>query len=135
MKKTYTGSCHCGTVRYEANLDLSQGTGRCNCSYCAKVRNWSVMTKPADFRLLTDANDLGDYQFTKESPNHHFFCKHCGVRMFTRGYVEAIGGDFVSVTIATIDHLSDKERAELSVRYMDGRDNNWFSTPAETRHL
>ncbi|MFL6713634.1 MAG: GFA family protein [Sulfurifustis sp.] len=135
MKKTYTGSCHCGKVRYEANLDLSQGTGRCNCSYCAKVRNWSVMTKPVDFRLLTDEKDLGDYQFTEESPNHHFFCKHCGVRMFTRGYVEAIGGDFISVTIATIDNLSDKERAELPVRFMNGRNNDWFSTPAETRHL
>ena len=135
MNKTYQGSCHCGKVRYEADLDLAKGTGRCNCSYCAKVRNWSTMTKPENFRLLAGEEHLGDYQFRPESPNHHRFCKHCGVRMFTRGYVEAIGGDFIGVSLATIDNMTDKERAELPVRFMDGKNNNWFSAPAESRHL
>lgn len=134
MKKTYKGSCHCGAVSYEADIDLSAGTGKCNCSICRKNRYWGVMLKPEDVRLLSGAADLGDYQFGTKSA-HHEFCKHCGVHTFIRGHVEQIGGDFVSVQLATLDDVSDLELAEAPVHYANGRDNKWGTPPAETRHL
>jgi len=133
--KTYSGSCHCQKVRFQADIDLEAGTGKCNCSFCAKVRNWITMIKPDALRLLTDAADLGDYGFTEASVNRHHFCKHCGVRVYTKGHVKEIGGDFVSVMIASLEGLSDEFLASLPVQYFDGRDNNWFHPPKVTAHL
>jgi len=134
MIKTYTGGCHCGAVRFEADLDLSAGTNKCNCSFCTKVRNWSVIIKPEAFRLLAGEEALSDYQFGTLS-GHHLFCRHCGVRSFGRGYIEQIGGDYVSVQVMSLDNASPEELIEGPVRYANGRDNAWWTTPDETRHL
>jgi hypothetical protein len=133
MLKTYKGGCHCGAVKFEADIDFTQGTHRCNCSYCAKVRNWNVVIKPAAFRLLAGEDLLTDYQFGSKA-GHHLFCKICGVRSFERGYVEQIGGDYVSVKIATLD-MPHEELAALPVQFDNGRDNRWWEPPMVTRHL
>lgn len=133
--KTYRGSCHCGDVRFEVDLDLSGGSSKCNCTVCTKTRNWGVNCQPEHFRLLTDEERLTDYQVTPGSPNRFPFCKRCGVRTFGHGYVEEIGGAFISVRLACLDEVSPEELVAAPVTYCDGRNDNWRKTPTETRHL
>ena len=133
--KTYHGSCHCKRVQFEADLDLADGTGKCNCSYCWKARGWTMGIKPAEFRLVSGKEHTSEYGFRPDSTNFHVFCKHCGIRLYTYGHVAEIGGDYVSVSLSALDDLAATELAAAPVRFMNGRDNDWFHEPAETRHL
>jgi len=42
---------------------------------------------------------------------------------------------YVSVNVAALDGVEPAELIAAPVQYMDGRADNWWSTPAETRHL
>lgn len=133
--KTYQGSCHCQKVCYQADIDLEAGTIKCNCSFCAKVRDWIVLIKPEAFQLLSDPQQLGDYGFRPESIFRHLFCKHCGVRLYSKGNLAELGGDFLSLMVSTLDNLSDEYLASLPVQCFDGRHDNWEEAPAVTSHL
>jgi len=134
MKKTYTGSCHCGAVRYEADIDLTQGTGKCNCTFCTKARSWKAFVKPSSFRLLSGSDESKGYHKHPQAPVK-YFCEVCGVRTHELGSADYMGGDFVGVFIATLDNAEPEELITTPVRYSDGRNNNWQNPPTETRHL
>lgn len=131
--KTYHGSCHCGRVRFTADIDLSAGTGKCNCRFCMKIRNWSAIIKPEAFQLLAGEDALADH--SRSEVVHHTFCKHCGVRSFGRGNIPEIGGAYVSISLGALDDVTAEELIAAPVRYFDGRHDNWMETPSETRHL
>ena len=134
MKKTYHGSCHCGAVRFEVDVDLAAETSRCNCAMCTKVRLWKTVVAPADVRVLRGEDALAEYRFGSRKIQH-VFCRTCGVNLFGQGYVEAIGGEYVSVYVAALDDLDPSDLVEAPIQYMDGRHDNWWNAPAETRHL
>jgi hypothetical protein len=112
--KTYKGSCHCKAAGFEADIDLSAGTHKCNCSICVKTRHWVAIIRPSAFRLLRGKQDLSDYQFGSKG-EHHLFCRHCGVRSFQRIYVERMGGEHVAVQVAALDDVDPKELIAASL--------------------
>lgn len=130
----HRGSCHCGRVTFEAELDLSKGSQRCNCSYCTKVRNWAMIIPASAFKLLSGQDALTDYQ-GRNPTGHQLFCKVCGVRPFGRGHLAQLGGDYVSVVLSCLDDVLPEQLLQSPVRYGNGRDNDWMNTPAETKHL
>ena len=59
-QKKHRGSCHCGSVRFEAVVDGTSGT-KCNCTICTKISATGAIVKPETFVLLSDESKLGTY--------------------------------------------------------------------------
>jgi len=115
MKKTYQGSCHCGKVRFEADIDKDAGARRCHCWICARQRAWATQVKLEDFRLLAGESELGDYQCDTRS-GHPLFCRTCGVASFGRGYVDAKGGEYVSIATDCLDDARSALTRQLGTK-------------------
>ena len=90
MKKTYHGSCHCGAVRFAAEIDLAAPSLRCNCSYCLKIRCWASLVPPTAFRLLAGEADLSEYRFGA-GRERHYFCRHCACAHLAAAILRAAG--------------------------------------------
>jgi hypothetical protein len=118
----HTGSCHCGDVRFEVDIDASQGS-RCNCSVCTKTAVLGGMVKPAAFRLVAGEERLSTYEWGAKT-GKRYFCSRCGVHCFGKGHLAELGGDYVSINLQCLDDL---EVADVKVSYWDGRHDNWHA--------
>ncbi|MGX7894091.1 GFA family protein [Tsuneonella sp. HG222] len=136
-KTTYRGSCHCKAVTFEADLDLSRGTAKCNCTFCWKQRSWVQGQLDADdFRLLSGEDALGDYSRSGDwGEGHHRFCTRCGIATHSHGVITSMGGSFLTVKLAALDDLPTEVLLAAPVTYQDGLHDNWLNPPAETRQL
>ena len=115
--QTYHGSCHCGSVRFTIQADLSQLT-RCTCSMCSKEGLLGCYVPPERFQLLQGEDELTLYQFNKKIAKH-YFCRHCGIHAFRnpRSNPNAYG-----VNVRCLDDF-DLETAKYELKLFDGR--NW----------
>ncbi|MDF3030522.1 MAG: aldehyde-activating protein [Moraxellaceae bacterium] len=133
MLKTYRGSCHCGAVTFEADLDLAEPTYRCNCSICRRTRFWPAVAREGGFRLLGGEAELTKYLFNTRK-NEHYFCRHCGVRAFGIGTETPIGRMY-GVNLGCLEGISEEALAQLNIVHVDGLHDRWQHAPVFFSHL
>jgi hypothetical protein len=112
--KTYSGSCHCGRVHYEADADLSRVIS-CNCSSCRRRGTLLTFIPEDQFRLKAGADALTHYEFNKKII-HYQFCATCGVLPFANG--KGPGGTaMVALNVRCLDGV---DLDALDVQKYDG---------------
>ncbi len=111
-----SGGCHCGAVRFEADVAAGVRLLDCNCSMCAKSGYLHLIVPEGDFRLLRGADNLAEYRFGTGAARH-LFCRTCGIKSFYRPRSHPEG---ISINARALE--GDAWRA-LPVDPFDGR--NW----------
>lgn len=82
MSTLYEGACHCGAVRFRAEVDAHVALD-CNCSICKKKGFLHLIVPPDRFVLLKGHDALRVYTFNTHLAKH-MFCSICGVHAFYR---------------------------------------------------
>jgi hypothetical protein len=112
----YTGSCHCGAVRYTVEADLSQPVYACNCSMCGRSGALLSFVPIDKFTLEQGSESLSDYQFRSHNI-HHLFCKVCGIKSFSRG----TGPGAQPMAAINVRCLEGVDPGTLQVEHVDGK--------------
>ena len=82
MKHGYKGSCHCGKVQFEVDLDLDH-VRVCDCSLCVKRGALNHRVEDSDIRIITPLDELTLYQWHTKTAKD-YFCPICGILPFRR---------------------------------------------------
>ena len=114
--KTHAGSCHCGKVRFEVTLDLSEPANTCNCSMCGRSGTMLRFVPASQFKLLSGAEALTDYRFNTKIINHQF-CSVCGIKPFASG-TDKNGNETRAVNLRC---LEDLDLQVVPTRHIDGK--------------
>ena len=123
MLETYEGGCHCGRVRFRAQIDFAEtAIGECNCSICTKKGILHVPVAKERLEVLQGADELTCYRFNTGTASHTF-CRHCGIHPF---YNPRTDPENYSVNARCLD---DYDPARMQPRRLfDGQ--NWEAAAA-----
>jgi hypothetical protein len=92
----YTGSCHCGNVRFEVEGELESAI-QCNCSICWRKGSLSWFVPRSAFRLPAAEDRAASYTFNQHRIKHRF-CRTCGIHPFAYG-TDPKGKEMAAVNI------------------------------------
>ena len=95
----YSGSCHCGAVRFSVEAPDTVEAEDCNCSICRMSGFLHLIVPKAAFTLHSGEENLSLYTFNTGVAKH-YFCKTCGIKPF---YIPRSNPDGVDVNIRCLD--------------------------------
>lgn len=134
--KQYTGSCHCGVVKYTVDLEPEKladpKASRCNCTWCQKGAITGFDITPSSFKLISPASksEMGDYNPKKDENFHRYFCKECGTHILREGVYEFEGQnmDACALNLNSLDQPQEGlDLSDVKVEYYDGKHDNWMA--------
>lgn len=111
-KQTYSGSCHCGAVRFKITTTVTELT-TCDCSICKRKNAVMLKVHESEFELLDGHESLTEYQFHTATAQH-FFCTTCGIYPFHR---KRVTPDHFGINVGC---LSDFQSTGITVRETNG---------------
>ncbi len=79
----YSLKCHCGAVEAKFTSEPITTAVDCNCSICRMKGALQLRIPKEDFELVKGEDDLQTYKFNTMKASH-YFCKHCGIHVFTQ---------------------------------------------------
>lgn len=82
MRRAWTGSCHCGAVRFRVQAEIVELT-TCDCSLCVKKNALMAKVHESELEILAGEEALGLYQWNSRVAQHRF-CMRCGIYTFHR---------------------------------------------------
>jgi hypothetical protein len=124
--RAHAGGCHCGAVRFEAELPEKVEAQSCNCSMCEKLGFIHIIVPESRFQITAGEDAITAYTFNTGVAKHTF-CSVCGVKAF---YRPRSNPDGWSVNARCLD---DPKALDIDVEAFDGR--NWEAHAAALAHL
>src|SRR5579871_5075552 len=104
MSALYTGSCLCGRVRYEFDVE-PRVTVTCHCSLCRKATGsaFATWTLVANERFRwTGTDEIAEFKSSEHA--RRFYCKRCGT---TLGNLNTNWPKYFNLAAGTLDQAPD----------------------------
>ena len=121
----YTGSCHCGAIRFEVEAPGEISCYDCNCSICSKAGYLHLIVPASRFRLINGGENITTYTWNTGTAKHTF-CRTCGIKPF---YIPRSNPDGFDINVRCLDPQPEK----ITIEPFDGR--NWEQHAAGVAHL
>ncbi|RYF17686.1 MAG: GFA family protein [Comamonadaceae bacterium] len=111
----YTGSCHCGRIRFEVEGQVDGGMA-CNCSICSRKGSLLWFVPREKLKLLTPEDAASTYTFNQHVIQHRF-CPVCGIHPYGEGAGPG-GAQMAAINLRT---LEDFDLESVPVHHFDGK--------------